>query len=239
MIFLILKLLLVLVLTMIPILFGMYVKPKQDSSEKCRNLYAFIGSYMPAIKRRYVCVKIKMQNLWQKMTHTRNGRKFFTCIVILFLLTLQFVDLRASGEVAEACMKEQVSKSRMKPLINQKTTAMVTSGHDNTYHSRSYSYMTAPFAYVLSMFITLALFCDKLTVIIFNAIAHNPYVTCAMIILIWFLSIYDVGRYMLLSQIFEVILFAGVIYPRYRKIINPNGGTCVEIDKKEMMKKAA
>lgn len=239
MLFFILKLILVFVLTLIPIFFGLYVKPKQDTSDRCRNLFTFIESYMPFIKSCSSKLFKKLKALWSKMQRTENGRKFFTCLVIILLLAIQYIDFQSTSEVTEVCKNAMLRHTEQKFITATPNTTEAMVFGIKSFYNYWYPYITPLITYVVAMVTTLALFSDKLAGVIFKNISGKRYVTIITIEMIWILAVIDEGRNFLLSETLIVLLIAGMIYPGRKSNIHPKGGTTVDIESSYKQKEAA
>lgn len=239
MLFLVLKLILVLVLTMIPIMFGVFVKPKQKTSEKCRNLYSFIGAYSPMLERKYRKIRVALKALWYKIKNTENGRKFFTCILVLVLLSLQYVDYLSSNEVAAVCKDAIITHNEKVFMVTKPNTTLAMVFGVNTFSNYWYPYITPAITYLIAMVTTLLLFSDKIASKILSNIYHKPILTFISVEMIWLLSILDEGKNILLAEMLFVLLLAGMIYPIRKNHVVPHGGITIGEENRMEQKKAA
>lgn len=239
MLFLVLKLILVLVLTMIPIMFGVFVKPKQKTSEKCRNLYSFVGAYSPMLERKYRKIRVALKALWNKIKNTENGRKFFTCILVLILLSLQYVDYHSSNEVAAVCKDAIITHNENVFMVTKPNTTLAMVFGINTFSNYWYPYITPAITYLIAMVTTLLLFSEKIASKILSNIYNKPIFTFLSVEMIWILSILDEGKNILLAEMLFVVLLAGMIYPSRKNHIIPHGGTTVGKEDSREQKEAA
>lgn len=97
---LILKLILFVVLTSIPFLYHFLIKPRRESVKKYRNVFTAAQPHMSKLKKSVWRIGTHLINFYDKMKHREKPRKFFTLLLLLFLLGIQGVDNFASGEVA-------------------------------------------------------------------------------------------------------------------------------------------
>ena len=98
---LVLKLILALVLTMIPFVFHYWIKPKSKESPKWKNSISILEENLPSIRRKKRIIFLWFMRFYKKMKFSRNARKFFTYILIVSMLIVQFVDFQASKYAKE------------------------------------------------------------------------------------------------------------------------------------------
>lgn len=98
---LVLKLILALVLTMIPFVFHYWIKPKSNESPKWKNSISILEENLPSIRRKKRIIFLWFMRFYKKMKFSRNARKFFTYILIVSMLIVQFVDFQASKYAKE------------------------------------------------------------------------------------------------------------------------------------------
>lgn len=209
---LILKFILAFILTMIPFVFHYWVKPKSKESPKWENLISLLETKLPVVKRRKRRVYAWLVGVYRKMKFSRNARKFFTYILVVFMLIVQVVDFQAS-KYAQQRLGETTSivaakGSYDKPAVvkaKRKASEMMLRSH------------TTPFwAFNLCLIVTLATFSFKLADMVLTKIHNVRWIKWGMGAAILLIVVLSVGRLMLVSEIAYLILLAGLIYP------NPN-----------------
>ena len=90
-----LKLLLLVVLSVLPYIYAWYIKPKRNTSSIWRNFFLVMG-HIPGVRFLYDFIKRTVRRIFRMMRYSDNARKFFSRVVLLFLLFVQFTDLMAS-----------------------------------------------------------------------------------------------------------------------------------------------
>ena len=221
MVMLILKLILFVVLTTIPFLYHFLIKPRRESVKNYRNVFAAAQPHMSKIKKLAWRLGTYIINFYDKMKHREKPRKFFTLLILLFLLGIQGVDNFASGEVA-ATYKTMAKEKRLEQLSisGKKTAAPFMQRKMNNY---LYPFLTRPVIYLLTFGITLLFFSYKLANRIFTEIHNSKKILIAISCIIILFSFFDEGRYILLSEVLYVITMAALFYPNFQDFESPKG----------------
>lgn len=221
MVMLILKLILFVVLTTIPFLYHFLIKPRRESVKNYRNVFAAAQPHMSKIKKLAWRLGTYIINFYDKMKHREKPRKFFTLLILLFLLCIQGVDNFASGEVA-ATYKTMAKEKRLEQLSisGKKTAAPFMQRKMNNY---LYPFLTRPVIYLLTFGITLLFFSYKLANRIFTEIHNSKKILIAISCIIILFSFFDEGRYILLSEVLYVITMAALFYPNFQDFEAPKG----------------
>ncbi len=138
-----LKLILAAVITAIPLFYEYYVRPKEKTSKVWRNMFTAIGSSMPFLSR--FCNKMKQhaKRSADGMRKSDNFRKFFTYIVLLILIVIQFVDLQASQVVVQGAANMGLQKNSV---------------HAMNYYLLFGGFYTSPFTYLITGVMSLVFF---------------------------------------------------------------------------------
>ena len=209
---LILKIILAFILTMIPFVFHYWVKPKSKESPKWENLISLLENKLPTIKRRKRKVYAWLLGVYRKMKFSRNARKFFTYILVVFMLIVQVVDFQSS-RYAQQRLDKMTSTIGVNDS-HENATCMLAKRKASAMMLRSH---TTPFwAFNLCLVITLATFSFKLADMVLTQIHNVRWIKWGMGASIILLIVASLGRLMLVSEIAYLILLAGLIYP------NPN-----------------
>ena len=221
MVMLILTLILFVVLTSIPFLYHFLIKPRRESMKKYRNVFTVTQPHMSKLKKSAWRLGTHLINFYDKMKCREKPRKFFTLLLLLFLLGIQGVDNFASGEVA-ATYKTMAKENRLDQLSisGKKTVAPFMQRKMNNY---LYPFLTRPLIYLLTFAMTLLFFSYKLANRILTKIHNNKKVLIAISCIIILFSFFDEGRYMLLSEVLFVITMAALFYPNFHVSDGPKG----------------
>lgn len=170
------------------------------------------GGNLPSIRRKKRIIFLWFMRFYKKMKFSRNARKFFTYILIVSMLIVQFVDFQASKYAKEHLNEAtSISVENTQPrnstclAIKHKTSAMLLRSH------------TTPFwAFNLCLIITFATFSFRLSDMVLTKIHNVRWIKWAMGIAIVLLIVTSIGRLLLVAEISYLILMAGLIYPNPR-----------------------
>ena len=209
---LVLKLILALVLTMIPFVFHYWIKPKSNESPKWKNSISILEENLPSIRRKKRIIFLWFMRFYKKMKFSRNARKFFTYILIVSMLIVQFVDFQAS-KYAKEHLNEATSIS-VENTQSRNSTCLAIKHKASTMLLRSH---TTPFwAFNLCLIITLATFSFRLSDMVLTQIHNVRWIKWVMGVAIVLLIVTSIGRLLLVAEISYLILMAGLIYPNPR-----------------------
>jgi len=149
---------------------------------------------------------------YKKMKFSRNARKFFTYILIVSMLIVQFVDFQAS-KYAKEHLNEATSIS-VENTQSRNSTCLAIKHKASTKLLRSH---TTPFwAFNLCLIITLATFSFRLSDMVLTQIHNVRWIKWVMGVAIVLLIVTSIGRLLLVAEISYLILMAGLIYPNPR-----------------------
>lgn len=221
MVMLILKLILFVVLTSIPFLYHFLIKPRRESVKKYRNVFTAAQPHMSKLKKSVWRIGTHLINFYDKMKHQEKPRKFFTLLLLLFLLCIQGVDNFASGEVA-ATYKTMAKEKRLDQLSisGKKTAAPFMQRKMSNY---LYPFLTRPLVYLITFGMTLLFFSYKLANRILTKIHNSKRILIGVSCVIILFSFFDEGRYILLSEVLFVIAMAALFYPNFHDPATPKG----------------
>ena len=151
-------------------------------------------------------------SIYKKMKFSRNARKFFTYILIVSMLIVQFVDFQAS-KYAKEHLNEATSVS-VENTQPSNSTCLAIKHKASTILLRSH---TTPFwAFNLCLIITLATFSFRLSDMVLTKIHNVRWIKWAMGLVIVLLIVVSIGRLLLVAEISYLILMAGLLYPNPR-----------------------
>lgn len=217
MVVIVLKLILAMVLTMVPFGFHYWVKPKGKNSQKWSSSYGFLASKMPWFSRKVGAMKGWLSYVYQKMHRSYNGRKFFILVLLIAMLLYQVVDFHAAQE-AYWLQAESSSMGKDMSLtpyyINlPMMESRVELGPKPLMDSVLYPFFSHFWVYPLAMMLTLPLFSYKVA----DGILLRIHGSWLLQVILAFLSVamaaMDYGRVFLLSELFFILLMAGMGYP--------------------------
>lgn len=218
---LILKLVLFAVLTSIPFLYHYLVKPRRESVRRYRNIFTAARPGMSKAGKIIWNLGTRLIFFYEKMKRRERPRKFFTLILVVVLVGIQGVDNLASGEVA-ATYKTMAKEHRLGDLsITGKKTAAPFMQRKMT--NCLYPFLTRPVVYLVSFGLTLIFFSYRLADKMLTEIHNSKQIQGILVSVILFSSVFDEGRYMLLSEVLFIIAMAALFYPNFRGPTNPKG----------------
>lgn len=221
MVMLTLKLILFVVLTSIPFMYHFLIKPRRDSVKKYRNIFTAMQPQMTRIRKLVYWLETRIINFYDKMKRAKKARKFFTLILLLFLIGVQAIDNFASGEVVST-YKTMSRENRLDQLsVTGKRTAAPFM--QRSLNNCLYPFLTRPIVYLITFGMTLLLFSYKLANKVLTIIHNSRKVLIVLSCLIIMFSFFDEGRYMLLSEVLFVTTMAGLFYPNFHGKMNPRG----------------
>lgn len=177
-----------------------------------KTRFPFLEENLPSIRRKKRIIFLWFMRFYKKMKFSRNARKFFTYILIVSMLIVQFVDFQAS-KYAKEHLNEATSIS-VENTQPRNSTCLVIKHKASTMLLRSH---TTPFwAFNLCLIITLATFSFRLYDMVLTKIHNVRWIKWAMGLVIVLLIVVSIGRLLLVAEISYLILMAGLLYPNPR-----------------------
>lgn len=223
----ILKTVLAVVLTVIPFIFHLYVKPKSNAGGKWRSSLSFLMSKMPTFRRWYSSMEAWLSYVYHKMYRSDNGRKFFILVLITVMLVYQVVDYH-SAKAAYGIYIENVTQGKSLsltpyildiPRMGMEVQLAPKALMDNILHP----FQTHVFAFLVAMGLTLPLFSYRLADKILLAIHQSVCLEIILALQIISMAAMDHGRFFLLSELLFTLLLAGMVYPFKEQPSTPQG----------------
>lgn len=200
-----LKLILLFVLSALPFVWASYLRTKKKSSSGKRNIFSVMGQQMPRLKAVKDAVSNLLHRLYEGMKKSDNFRKFFTLIVLLLMIAVQFVDCCASQEVARASWEHQID------------------AENGAHFVRVYApLMSPPYAIFLAAFMSLSFFFFKVADHVLT-ILHNVRVIFYFLSVLTMIILFASPRNIIIVEVMEIILMAAMIYPNKTIPEEPKG----------------
>ncbi|MBQ9362410.1 MAG: hypothetical protein IJT97_03205 [Bacteroidaceae bacterium] len=190
-----LKLILACLLSAVPFFYASYIRPKKDSSSVWRNMFTAIGTQMPRLRAVKIAVVNFIHKLYEGMKRSDNFRKFFSLIVLLLMIAVQFVDFSASTAVARMVQDTTTDTAETANIINIYGPLM-----------------TRPHATILAASISLTLFSYISANWILTRL-HNRKKFFLIVANLALLVLLSSPRYFIVAEILELLLMAALIYP--------------------------
>lgn len=221
MIILTLKLVLFFILTSVPFIYHFMIKPRKESVKRFRNAYTMVQPQMSKLGKLVLRMTTHVINFYCKMKRRQKPRKFFTLILLLFLISIQGIDNFASSEVATT-YRTMAKESRLDQLsVTGKWKAEPFMQRKMSNYL--YPFLTRPIVYLVTFAFTLLFFSYRMANRILTGIHSNRvilFLACGAIILFAF---FDEGRYMLFSEVLFIVTMAALFYPNLYAKSSPKG----------------
>lgn len=217
-----LKLILALVLSALPFFYVSYIRPKEKTSPVWRNMFTAIGTQLPHLTKVKNAIGKFLHRLYDGMKKSDNFRKFFSLIILLLMIAVQFVDFSASTSIARMTQEST--------LISQQTAKIIA-----IYGPM----MTRPHATVLAACLSLTFFSYSVADWFLTRL-HNKQRFFFGVALITLIILFATPRYFIVAEILEMILLAALIYPNKISEQRPKGRKTIPKEDETMnIKKAA
>lgn len=195
------KLILLFALSALPFFCASCLRQKKNSSYGRRNFFSVIGRQMPRLNAVKIAIVKFLHRMYEGMKKSDNFRKFFTLVILLLMIGVQFVDFSASQEVARMAQDGQAS------------------GENGDLFIQIYApLMSRPHATLLATFLSLSFFFFKAADWILT-ILHNERKIFHFFAVLTLIILFASPRYIIIVEVMEMILMAAVIYPN--KITSP------------------
>lgn len=194
------KIILAFLLSLFPVLFLGYIKPKRKQVKWCSNLYTFVMASLPFLGKikRAMAMFLLSVSIGMKKSHT--FRKFFSLLFIIIALIYQFTDFCASSDVAQIVL-----------------SAVAKDGHQSIQETAVFSvylpYMSEPLASILTMGFTMPFFKYKWADRIFSFLHESNYSFIVIGFIAIIISIYNI-RCFICTEILVLLLYASSMYPK-------------------------
>ena len=228
-----LKIILAFLLSAVPFLYVSFIKPRQETSSRYRNMFATIGSLginrLPQYKAvKTACTKF-LHRLYEGMKRSDNFRKFFTLITLLLMIAVQFIDFSASTEIARGIKAVAVN--------NSKNTAETISQVNQVIAAYG-SLMSKPHATVLAACLSLLLFAFGPANWLLTRL-HNSKKIFFFTALVTLFFLFVSPRYFIVGEIMEMMLLAALIYPNKMSSPDPKGRKGIPVEQNRILFKNA
>lgn len=207
-----LKMILACILSAIPFLYVSFIKPRKDKSPVWRNMFTVIGRCLPPLTTVKNAMNIFLIKMYIGMKFSDNFRKFFTLIVLIIMIGIQYTDFCVSSEVAKT--------------ITEIKATNVEGLKENSYGISHIftleSWVTTPQASLLAAVMALSLFSYRMSDYILTQL-HNSnklfFFTAIATLVVLFVSL----RYLIIVETILLFLTAAEIYPNKITDENPKG----------------
>lgn len=137
----------------------------------------------------------QIQRIYDGMKYSNSFRKFFTLIILIIMMMVQFIDLNASTDIARMVQDNNTSH----------ISAMHTIGNDATL-------MTRPYATLIAAILSLSFFSFRMSDKVLVTLHNNRKAFSLIGMFTLFLVFYSF-RYLIVAEVLLMILIAAYIYP--------------------------
>ena len=215
------KIILALLLSALPFFYISYIRPKEKTSPIWRNMFTALGTQMPRLKAAKRAVGKFFHRIYDGMK-SDNFRKFFSLITLLLMIAVQFVDFSATMNVAK--MIQDASR-------DSQQTAQIIAIYGPL--------MTRPHASVLAACLSLTLFSYTAADWLLTML-HNRRKFFFGVALMALIVLFSSPRYLIVTEILEMMLMAALIYPNKIPSQDPKGRKPIPMVKEQQqLRKAA
>ncbi len=228
-----LKIILAFLLSAVPFLYVSFIKPRQNTSPRWRNLLAAIGSLginkLPQVKAaKAACIKF-LYRIYEGIKRSDNFRKFFTLLTLLVMIAVQYVDFSASADVA-AMIRDTTMKGS--------ATAAQAATEGSRIIAVYGPIMSKPHATLLAACISMILFVFKCGDWLLTQLHHSSrlFGLTAVVALIF---LFGSPRYIIVAETICMMLMAALIYPDRMMTENPKGRKGIPLEKNSISLKDA
>ena len=199
------KIILAFLLSALPFFYMSYIRPKEKTSPVWRNMFTALGTQMPRLRTVKKTFGKFFHRLYDGMKKSDNFRKFFTLVTLLLMIAVQFVDFSASTSIAR--MLQEASHD------SHETAKMIA-----VYGTL----MTRPHASVLAACLSLILFSYTAADWLLTRL-HNRRKLFFGVALITLVVLFASPRYLIVTEVLEMMLMAALIYPNKIPSQDPKG----------------
>ena len=102
-----LKTILACLLSALPFVYAWHLRNKARNNTPKGNVYSFIMTQLPTLYALFTAIKSFVHRVYEGMKKSDTFRRFFSLIIILVMLTVQFIDFNASANIADAARQAQ------------------------------------------------------------------------------------------------------------------------------------
>lgn len=213
MVYLYIKIALAILLSTIPFLFAIFIKPKTKNG-KWRNLFSLTHLDSESVANGTQKIRNIFKRIYEAMKHSDNARKFFIMLLIITMIIYQWIDSEATQAAVGSIIGNKYD-------VHQSKEALMS----------LFPFITSPIVTISSMIYTLILFRYKWSNKLLTKIHSSNKITILLCVIIIVSMIIGRGRFFLLGEILFLTLIWGTIIPKKKEGETPHGGTRIKINK--------
>lgn len=219
------KIILAFLLSALPFFYISFIRPKEKTSPVWRNMFTALGTQMPRLRAAKRAVGKFFHRLYEGMKKSDRFRKFFSLVTLLLMIAVQFVDFSASTEIARGI--REISQSDAETYGEIHTIAIYG------------PLMSKPHASVLAACLSLTLFSYTAADLLLTRL-HNRRKFFFGVALIALIVIFSSPRFLIVTEVLEIMLMAALIYPNKIPSQDPKGRKPIPmVEEQQKLRKTA
>lgn len=224
------KIILAFLLSALPFFYISFIRPKEKTSPVWRNMFTALGTQMPRLRAAKRAVGKFFHRLYEGMKKSDNFRKFFSLVTLLLMIAVQFIDFSASTEIARGIREISQSDAETYGEIEKQLS------HTIAIYG---PLMSKPHASVLAACLSLILFSYTAADWLLTKL-HNRRKFFFAIALLALIVLFLSPRYIIVTEVLEMILMAAFIYPNKIPSQDPKGRKPIPmVEEQQKLRKAA
>ena len=212
--YLYIKIIIAILLSAIPFLFAIFIKPKAKEG-KWKNVFTLSEINSEKVANGAGKIRKFIMKIYEAMKYSDNARKFFIMVLIITMIVVQWIDSEATQTAVKAIIGNREN-------VYQEKESMVM----------LFPFITSPIVTILSMIYTLILFRYKWANKLLTKINTSKKMIVLFIALIMLSIVVGNGRFFLLGEILFLTLIWALILPKKKREGYPDGGTRIKREKK-------
>ena len=213
MVYLYIKIILAILLSAIPFIFSIFIKPKTKDG-KWKNVFTLSDINSEKVANGAGKIRKFIMRIYEAMKYSDNARKFFIMLLIITMIVVQWIDSEAT-------------QTAVKAIIGNRENVYL----DKESMIKFFPFITSPIVTISSMIYTLMLFRYKWSNKLLTKIHSSNKITILLCVIIIVSMIIGRGRFFLLGEILFLTLIWGTIIPKKKEGETPHGGTRIKINK--------
>lgn len=212
--YLYIKIIIAILLSAIPFLFAIFIKPKAKEG-KWKNVFTLSDINSEKVANGAGKIRKFIMRIYEAMKYSDNARKFFIMVLIITMIVVQWIDSEATQTAVKAIIGNREN-------VYQEKESMVM----------LFPFITSPIVTILSMIYTLILFRYKWANKLLTKINTSKKMIVLFIALIMLSIVVGNGRFFLFGEILFLTLIWALILPKKKGEGYPDGGTRNKREKK-------
>ena len=212
--YLYIKIIIAILLSAIPFLFAIFIKPKTKDG-KWKNVFTLSDINSEKVANGAGKIRKFIMRIYEAMKYSDNARKFFIMLLIITMIVVQWIDSEAT-------------QTAVKAIIGNRENVHL----DKESMIKFFPFITSPIVTILSMIYTLILFRYKWSNKLLTKIGTSKKVIVLFVAMIMLSIVIGSGRFFLLGEILFLTLIWALILPKKKGEGYPDGGTRIKRGKK-------